>query len=336
MNAYFSTPLAIILTLFAAFMWGSWMQIVKLKRDYPIMGIVFLLYQFSFLLIWGITLLLAPRLLPSGLFAELSSYNWHTVGKILLGGAAMSVGMIFNLTVMNRIGLTLATTLSGTITSILGILTSISEEGMPDNPHALLVIILTTVTFLLASYLCSTASKMCTADRMKTTEADSSKNPKGGVTVGVIAMILLNSFLVNGWASGTAAGTAAGLPPIITCALMVTGSAVSVLIVGVILFTYRHQWKTVLCIGSSKRPLVLSAVSAVCHYGGNLLSIYAMPAISATLSFLFGKTSNIWTYFWGLYYGEFKGSRRITKIVLAVGLFLYFGGLALLFFYNYG
>ena len=80
----------------------------------------------------------------------------------------------------------------------------------------------------------------------------------------------------------------------------------------------------------------MSAISAVCHYGGNVLSIYSMPAISATLSFLFGKTSTIWTYFWGFYYREFEGAKKKTMATLFVGLALYFVGLGLLFFYNFG
>ncbi len=335
MYSYFSTPVAIFVTLLAACMWGSWMQIIKLKKDYPITGIAFMLYMFSFVLVWAITLVLIPVLLPNGLISELSQHK-DVIGKIMLGGGMMSVGMILNLTVMSQLGLMLATTLSGAITSILGIITSISEEGMPDGPWALPIIIATAVTFLLAGYICSKASQMCAVDQAAAAGLKVEKKPKSKVSLKIMILIILNSLLVNGWASGTATGTAAGLPPILTCALMVSGSALSVLLVGLVLFTYHHQWKTVLCIGQSKTPLVLSAISAACHYGGNLLSIYAMPAISATLSFLFGKTSNIWTYFWGLYYGEFKNARKKTMLVLTAGLLLYFCGLALLFFYNFG
>ena len=67
MTNYFSMPVAIFLTLLAAAMWGSWMQVIKLKKDYPISGIAFLLYMFSFILVWGITLVLSPKLLPEGL-----------------------------------------------------------------------------------------------------------------------------------------------------------------------------------------------------------------------------------------------------------------------------
>lgn len=90
-----------------------------------------------------------------------------------------------------------------------------------------------------------------------------------------------------------------------------------------------------MCVGSSKQPLLLGAVSAFCHYGGNLISIYAMPVLSATLSFLFGRTSNVWTYLWGLFYGEFAGSRRKTMLVLSFGIFLYIAGTLLLAVFNY-
>lgn len=331
---YFSTPVAIALTLLAAAMWGSWMQVIKLKKDYPITGIAFMLYMFSFVLVWVITLVLSPVLLPNGFMAALEQCK-DVMWEIILGGAMMSLGLVISLTIMNDLGLMLATTLSGAVTSIMGIATSISKEGLPDKPMALVLIVATAVIFIVASYICSKASQMCAQDRMAAIGVHQEK-PKSKVTLKVVVWILVDCLLMNGWASGTATGTAAGLPPIMTCAFMVTGSALSVLVLGLVLFTWKKQWKTVLCIGSSKKPLVMSAISAVCHYGGNVLSIYSMPAISATLSFLFGKTSTIWTYFWGFYYREFEGAKKKTMTTLFVGLALYFVGLGLLFFYNFG
>lgn len=331
---YFSTPVSIILTLLAAAMWGSWMQVVKLKKDYPIAGIAFVLYMFSFVLVWAITLVLSPVLLPNGII-EAINQSKDVMWEIVLGGAMMSAGLFISLTIMNDLGLMLATTLTGAVSSILGIVTSISKEGMPSNPMALFLIIATSLIFIAASYICSRASQMCAQDRKKDIDKSENKS-KSKVNLKVIFWILLNCLLVNGWAMGTATGTAAGLQPILTCALMVTGSALSALIIGLVLFTLKKQWKTVLCIGKSKKPLLMSAISAVCHYGGNLLSIYSMPAISATLSFLFGKTSTVWTYFWGIYYKEFDGAKKSTLITLYLGLILYFIGLGLLFVYNFG
>ena len=334
MTHYFSTPSAIFLTLLAAGMWGSWMQVIKLKKDYPITGIAFMLYMFSFLLVWVITLLLAPVLLLEGVFTAIRQHA-DVMWEIMLGGAMMSIGMVISLTIMNNLGLMLTTTLSGTVTSIMGLMTSISKEGLPDNPRALPLIVITTVIFIVASYVCSKASQMCAADQT-VAMGQKKEKPNSKVSWKVILWLLIDCLLMNGWVSGTATGTAAKLPPILTCAFMATGSALSVLVAGIIFFIWKKQWKTVLCIGSSKKPLFMSAVSAMCHYGGNVLSIYSMPAISATLSFLFGKTSTIWTYFWGFYYREFKNAKKRTMITLGVGLTLYFVGLALLFFYNYG
>lgn len=334
MTHYFSTPIAIFLTLLAASMWGSWMQVIKLKKDYPIIGIAFMLYMFSFVLVWGVTLLLAPVLLPEGLFTAIGQQT-DVMWEIMLGGGMMSIGMVISLTIMNNLGLMLTTTLSGTVTSIMGLMTSISKEGLPDTPQALPLIVTTTIIFIVASYVCSKASQMCALDQAVIT-GQRKENSKNKVGWKVIFWLLIDCLLMNGWVSGTATGTAANLPPILTCAFMATGSALSVLVLGIIFFTWKKQWKTVLCIGSSKRPLFMSAVSALCHYGGNILSIYSMPAISATLSFLFGKTSTIWTYFWGFYYREFKNAQKRTMITLIMGLGLYFIGLILLFFYNYG
>lgn len=332
--AYFSTPVAIFLTLSAAAMWGSWMQIVKIRKGYPIIGVAVMLYIFSFILVWGITLILSPILLPDGIAVSICKYQNYS-GEIILGGAMMSLGMIISLTIMNNLGLMLATTLSGAITSILGIITSIYKEGLPDNPFALPLIVLTAAIFIIASCICSKASAMCAQDRSEDNKI-TRKDNEGKLTFKDIALIVFDSILMNGWASGTATGTAAGIPPILTCAFMATGSALSITIIGAVVFTKKRMWKTVLCIGSSKRPLVLSAISACCHYGGNMLSIYSMPAISATLSFLFGKTSNIWTYFWGLYYKEFSGAKKKTLVTLGIGLLMYFTGLGLLFVYNFG
>jgi hypothetical protein len=55
-----------------------------------------------------------------------------------------------------------------------------------------------------------------------------------------------------------------------------------------------------------------------------------MPGLTATLSFLYGRSSSLWTYFWGMFYGEFAGAKRKTLVVLSVGLSMYFVGMALI------
>lgn len=308
------------------------MQVVKHRKNYPITGIIFLLYTFSFVLVWGVTLLLAPSLLPQGILAATRAAP-AVVAKLLLGGAMMSMGLLVSLIIMGQVGLLLSTAISGAAGSILGILTSLMEEGLSDNPYALPLVLGCTAVFIAATFTCNYAAIL--RDRDRSAGAAGAQTAKGPVTMRVILLMLLSTFLTNGWSIGTASGTASGFPPILTCAYMATGSFLSVLLVCGASFTKKKQWRQVLCIGQSKRPFLLGIISAACHYGGNLISIYAMPALSATLSFLFGRTANVWTYFWGLYYKEFAGSSRRTFAVLVLGIFLYFLGVLLLALFNY-
>jgi hypothetical protein len=334
-NQYFSTGTAIFLTLFAASMWGSWMQVIKHRKNYPLSGMAFLLYSYSFILIWAATLILAPLLLPEGILAAVKA-NKEAIPVILIGGGMMSLGLLVNLQVMSLVGLLLSTAVSGALGSILGIFTSILQEGIHGGPRALAYIVICTTVFILASFISNYAALLRDKDKME----KAGQNPSTGsrhntITVKVVFLLILSTVLVNGWSIGVAAGTARGVPPILTCAIMATGSFLSILIVCGIRYTIKKQWKTILCIGDSKKPLVLCFISAICHYGGNLISIYAMPVISATQSFLFGRTSSVWTYFWGFFYREFSGSKKRTLVILSIGILFYFIGLILLGYYNY-
>ncbi len=328
MNMYFSVPTATFLTLLAAFLWGSWMQVVKHLKKYPVGGLVFWLYSFSLVLVYAVTLIASPFLLPDGLWQALTAAPRANL-EILFGGFIMSLGLYVSLTLMSNVGLLLTTAITGAAGSVIGVLTSVMKEGLPNIPNAVALIVIATIIYIIAGQLCNVAAKMRDED---VAEAEGKKDykAKGKVTAKVIFLALLNVFLTNGWSIGTATGTANNIPPIITAFYMVTGSFLSILIVSLIQFTRKKQWKEVLCIGESKKPILLGLISASCHYGGNLISIYSMPVLSATMSFLYGRTATIWTYFWGLFYGEFKGSKRKTVVVLVVGLLLYFVGTAII------
>ncbi|MGI5888528.1 MAG: hypothetical protein ACOX6J_04025 [Oscillospiraceae bacterium] len=331
-TAYFPLGWAIFLTLFAAALWGSWMQVVKHIGNYPIMGLGFFLYFFSFILVWAVTLILKPVLLEGTIWSYVSE-DWNTSLTILAGGAMMAMGLYFSLKAMNRAGMLLSTALSGTLQTILGLITSIYEEGMPQSEHALLLLISCAVIMILAGFVCNYASVLRDRDYA---EKQGLKAPeKKTVTFRIVMYLILAAVFTNGWSIGTATGTARNFPPIITCALMATGSFIGMTVVAFISFTVKHQWREVFCVGTSKKPIVLGLIAAACHYGGNLISIYSMPEISATLSFLFGKSSSVWSYFWGIYYKEFAGVKKRTVAVLVVGIALYFVGLALLGLFNY-
>lgn len=245
MCLFSSMPAAVMLTLLSAMMWGSWMQVVKLRRGYPIEGIVFWLFLFSFLLIWGITWLLSPWILPEGIFLASRKYT-AVIAEILLGGAMMSCGVLFGLLVMGKLGLLLVTTLSGTLTSILGIVTSITKEGIPENPKALPLILIAAAGLLLAGFFCAYSSSLCAQDRwMAEGKGARINKAKSQITPRMLLFILLYAVLSNGWSVGTATGIAAGMPPVLICVYMAAGSALGILFVCGIFFTYKKMWKKV-------------------------------------------------------------------------------------------
>ncbi len=329
----FSVPVAMFMTLFAAALWGSWMQVIKYKKNYPIVGIVFWLYAFSFLLVWGVTFALSKTLLPNGIMSAIEG-NGSTLFTIFAGGVMMSTGMYISLVVMDNIGMLLSTTISGATGSVLGIATTIFNEGLPDKPNSLLLIVIIAIIFFLASFVCTLASNNCAADRIRNAGGTVAK-PKSVLTRKILVLVLINSILMNGWPMGTSAGTAAGIPPILVCAILVSGCFFGIAALSAFVFTKNKLWKVAFCIGDRKMPLILSAISALCHWGGNMISIYAMPVLSATMSFLFGRTAGVWTYFWGFYHKEFAGSSKKTLLILSGGIGLYFLGLAVLFIYNF-
>lgn len=317
---YFSTGMAFVLTIFAASMWGSWMQVVKHLKDYPITGLIFWLYAFSFVFIWTVTVIVAPHLMDVGI-AEATSMYLPVIGRIIIGGAMMSLGLFCSLVIMNKVGLILSVTISGGVGVILGLVTSIFEEGIPENGLGNIVLI--AVIYIIAAVCSAYASYLRNEDR-------GISNTKTTITLPLLGIMLASAVLTNGWSIGTAAGTARGIPPVLTCAYMVTGSFLSVLVISLLLFTSKKMWRTVLCIGRDKKPIYLSMISAMCHYGGNLISIYSMPALSATISFLLGRTSNLWTIFWGIFYKEFTGISLKTTITLILSISLFFFGTFLL------
>jgi len=327
-TTYFSLGVATALTLLAASLWGSWMQVIKHIKKYPVTGLAFWLYSFSFIFVWLVSIILSPFLLKDGII-ETTLANTRPILEIIMGGALMSIGLFISLTVMKQIGLLLSTAISGAVGSMLGIGTSILKEGMPDFPMAVPLIITSTIVFLAAGFLCNYAAQMCSVDKARE-KGITLVHSKGPVSLRIIFLMVLNAILTNGWSIGTATGTANKIPPILTCAYMATGSFLSVFIVCGIYFTKKKLWKTVFCVGTSKKPLMYGLISSLCHYGGNMISIYSMPGLTATLSFLYGRSASVWTYFWGLYYKEFSGAKKKTMAVLITGIVLYFVGMALI------
>ena len=75
-----------------------------------------------------------------------------------------------------------------------------------------------------------------------------------------------------------------------------------------LLLTVRRQWNYVF--RASLRIHAFGIISGLFHYGGNIIHTIGTTALSPVISWPLGVTMGLWTQFWGLVYGEFKGASR--------------------------
>ena len=316
---------AVIITLFASAMWGSWMQIIKLCPDYPIHGVVITIYSVSFIALSCAAAIGRRIFFPEGLINFISD-NIAVIFQIALGGGAAALGVLVSLKLMRNSGLVVGTAVSGAAGSITGVLIAVAKEGLPDVPYAGAALILCTAIIVSAGILCSLASIL---------NKDVKKRKKENILVENVVLLILFIILSNGYIYGTSSGTNVGMNPFLICLCLSFGAFAVTLMFSGTMLTLKHEWLKALCMGESKRPLAYGAVAAVCHYGGNLLSIICMPVLSATLSFLIGRSANIWTFIFGIHLGEFSGASKRVRSLLVSGMLCYFIGIFLIALWFY-
>ena len=76
--------------------------------------------------------------------------------------------------------------------------------------------------------------------------------------------------------------------------------------------------------------VAMAVISAFCHFGGNLLNAVAAPVVSVVIATGIGYSFGIWSYLWGIVYGEFAGAKRKTLGVLVCGLGFFIAGIVIL------
>ncbi|MEG2843539.1 MAG: hypothetical protein RR900_08625, partial [Ruthenibacterium sp.] len=71
-------------------------------------------------------------------------------------------------------------------------------------------------------------------------------------------------------------------------------------------------------------------IAAFCHFGGNVLHAIAAPVVSVVIATTLGNSYSMWSYVWGLAYGEFRGAHKKTYLLLASGVGLFLAGIVVL------
>lgn len=331
--AGFSQGAAIGLVLFVTFLWGSWFQTVKHTGGYPIVGFIAWLYAFSLVIVWGSALFLGPVMVPEGILAELSA-NVPLAALVLVCGMVFAVAMQLHLTIVGRIGLILSTSVSATCCILCGTLVSAFFGGIPKGA-SFAAILAASVLLVLATVVCQLAG----VRRDKDAGKGAAKENTGGRTRDIFSLIFINAVLMSFYPLATSLGLRSplrsdGFSSLTCMAVLALGALIGSAAFTGIYLTKTRQWHVFLHPNqpSLRIILLMALIAAFCHFGGNVLHAVAAPVVSVAIATAMGNSYHVWSYVWGLIYGEFKGASRAAYATLLGGVGLFLSGVLLLSF----
>jgi len=321
-----STGVAVTLSLLAAFMWGSWFVSLKYIGDYPLDGFYITLFTTSLLLVWGVGFLFDGSALIGNLrdvWAVSPDRVWVTV----LCGMLYVFGMRLSLWVMKTIGLSLAQPIQSSINILVGTFVAGFVGGVPQNLD---------ISHIVIACLCLVGAVLLSLQagrlRLRAQQQDALQSTlrfSGDQLWKALGLLLLASLFTPAYTFGLSYGLHSvtqpqGLAVLPFMAMLATGAWISSILTSGTLLTVNRQWGQVFSAPwSIHRWGVLSGLA---HYGGNIIHTFATAHLSSVVTWPLGVTAGLWTQFWGLMYGEFKGSSRATYVTLYLSILLYLLG----------
>lgn len=327
-----SSGLALGVIIFVTMLWGSWFQVVKHTGDYPIYAFLSWLYVFSLGIVWGAIALLQDKMVPNGVWQEITS-DLPRAALVLLCGAMYAIGMQIQLVVVGRVGLILSTSVSATCTILMGTVISAIFGGLPAGV-SFLTILGAAVLLVLATIVCQYAGVLRDTDIGKGAAAESKpiKTTKKDIVILLVASVVFAPF----YSLATSVGLRSALRPngfsSLTCmGLLCIGAFVGTSIYTAVRLTKEKKWHIFLHPGKGMKIILLMAlIAAFCHFGGNVLHAIAAPVVSVVIATTLGNSYSMWSYVWGLAYGEFRGAHKKTYAILAAGVGLFLAGVIVL------
>ena len=325
-----SSGVALAIIIFVTMLWGSWFQVVKHTGDYPIYAFLSWLYAFSIVIVWGSILLLQHTMVPGGVLAEIMA-DLPRAGIVFFCGAMYAIGMQLQLTVVGRIGLILSTSISATCTILMGTLISAIFGGLPAN-ISFPMILLAAVLLILATIVCQFSGVLRDRDAGKSGAQAKVAISRQDLTLLLVSCLVLAPF----YSIATAVGLRSALRPegfssLTSMGVLVLGAFTGTSIFTAVRLTREHKWHAFLHPGRGMRVILpMALIAAFCHFGGNVLHAVAAPVVSVVVATPLGYSYSMWSYVWGLLYGEFKGATVRTYAVLAAGIALFVAGVVVL------
>lgn len=326
-----SQSTALIIILIVTFLWGSWFQVVKHTGDYPIYALLSWLYVFSIFIVWGAIAILHRQMVPDGVFHEIGSDIPRTL-FVLLCGALYAVGMQLQLTVIGRVGLILSSSITSTCSILSGILLSAFLGGIPEGA-SLTAILLAAVFLIMGTIVCQASGKR----RAQETEGGESRKEKARIR-DIALLIFSSAVLAPFYSMASSVGLKTQLRPdgfsSFTCmGILCIGALIGTSIFTAVRLTKERKWKLFLHPAVGMRKILpMACIAAFCHFGGNILHAIAAPVVSVVIATGIGYSFGMWSYFWGICYGEFKGASRRTYGILVCGILLFLIGVVILTF----
>lgn len=321
-----STGLAIFLSLFAAFLWGSWFISLKYLGSYPVDGFYMTLFTTSIVFVWIVGFALDGRALLVDLRSVLDSEP-SILYVTLLCGVLYVTGIRISLVALQRIGLSLSQPIQASFNILVGTFISGLVGGIPAGVNTLGIagacLLLFAAVFLSMQ-----------AGQLRSRELNHGTNP-GTLHFSTrdlwrsTLLLVLSSALIQAYTFALSYGLRTvshprGLAVMPFMVLLASGAFLGALLTSGLALTVRRQWRCVF--RAPWRVHVFGIVSGLFHYGGNIIHTLGTTTLSPVISWPLGVTMGLWTQFWGLVYGEFKGASRRAYILLFAGIALYLLG----------
>lgn len=312
----------IIMVLISAFMWGSWGQFIKKVSQWSIRMFMFMLYFFSLILTWTVLLI------NSGIsgYVELFNLIQETLKLFLypiLGGIIYTFGMWFNIIAVDIAGLSITYIIFTSISMLLGTTLSILAGGLPDGTPVYSVL-LGAILILISVFFCGYSSK-AKENNSKTSNKVSIKTV---LLYGVISGFFISAYPFFMTLSIKTDLNNVGLNSYQYMALLSCGSMITAILVCLIPLIKSKELVPALKV--PKIYFVFAALSAIMHYGGNILNSVYASLVGLAISWPLGQSMALWAVLWGVIYGEYKNApfKSILSIILAV-IFIILGTLSI-------
>jgi len=321
-----STSTAISLVLFASFLWNTWAISLKYLNNYPIDGLYITMFITSFLFVWGVGFLLdGPALI--GNIKEIYAVDPSRIVVTIFCGIGYIIGMRLSLHVMNIIGLSLTQPIASSINIFIGTSTAALIGGVPVG-FSIPKIAIACICLFFAVGLSVLTGRLRSGAQALGQVISTLQYSVNDVWKST-GLVILSSFFIQAYTIGISYGLRSvtqesGLAVMPFMAMLVTGAFIGAMAGSGSILTIKKQWR--IAVNAPFSIHKFGIMSGLFHYGGNILHTYGTAFLSSAISWPLGISGGFWTQFWGLAYGEYKGSPPKVYLTLVLAFIFYLLG----------